>query len=393
MSDSKDSKEEVKNVEEEPKQSHLMKIAEDRYLYNVDKLEETKQSLLNSVREFKMAPFYKILCKSAGWAEDEALYEELKTSNEAELKTLDEKIEDAEKNLGETEVRDAYVAKADFFARIGDKDQSLSAYEVAIKKTVGVGPKLDLMFCMLRVTLFWGDLELIRKQLEKTKQLVDEGGDWDRRNRLKVYQAVYLMMVRDFKEASKLLIDSIATFTATELFPYTTFVFHVVLVAMLTLDRPTLRDKVVKSPDILGTIREVPHLETFLLSLFNCKYSDFFGSLTTLTEQIKRDRFMGPHLRFLFRELRVVVYSQFLESYRSVTLASMARAFDITPELLDRDLAQFIYAGRLNCKIDKVGGIVETNRPDARNAQYQSVIKHGDNLLNRIQKLSRVITY
>lgn len=56
-----------------------------------------------------------------------------------------------------------------------------------------------------------------------------------------------------------------------------------------------------------------------------------------------------------------------------------------------RDLYKFIAAGRLNCVIDKVNGIIETNRPDAKNAQYQAVIKQGDVLLNRIQKLSRVI--
>lgn len=42
--------------------------------------------------------------------------------------------------------------------------------------------------------------------------------------------------------------------------------------------------------------------------------------------------------------------------------------------------------------IDKVKGIVETNRPDAKNAQYQASIKQGDILLTRIQKLSRVIS-
>ncbi|CAI5502446.1 unnamed protein product, partial [Closterium sp. Naga37s-1] len=55
------------------------------------------------------------------------------------------------------------------------------------------------------------------------------------------------------------------------------------------------------------------------------------------------------------------------------------------------ELSLFIASGRLNCKIDKVAGVLETNRPDARNAQYQSVLKQGDLLLNRIQKLSRVI--
>jgi 26S proteasome regulatory subunit N7 len=38
-----------------------------------------------------------------------------------------------------------------------------------------------------------------------------------------------------------------------------------------------------------------------------------------------------------------------------------------------------------------VAGVVETNRPDAKNALYQDAIKQGDQLLNRVQKLSRVI--
>jgi 26S proteasome regulatory subunit N7 len=56
-----------------------------------------------------------------------------------------------------------------------------------------------------------------------------------------------------------------------------------------------------------------------------------------------------------------------------------------------REISRFIACGRLNAKIDKVSGVLETNRPDAKNALYQSTIKQGDLLLNRIQKLSRVI--
>lgn len=111
--------------------------------------------------------------------------------------------------------------------------------------------------------------------------------------------------------------------------------------------------------------------------------------------------------------MRIAVYAQLLESYRSLTIESMANSFGVTEEWIDRyphnderssllylmtdtftiysDLSKYISAGRLNAVIDKVGGIVETNRPDAKNAQYQATIKQGDLLLNRIQKLSRVI--
>ena len=43
--------------------------------------------------------------------------------------------------------------------------------------------------------------------------------------------------------------------------------------------------------------------------------------------------------------------------------------------------------------IRQVGGVVETNRPDKKNAQYQEVIKQGDILLNRLSKLARIVDF
>jgi len=89
--------------------------------------------------------------------------------------------------------------------------------------------------------------------------------------------------------------------------------------------------------------------------------------------------------------LKTQLPCQLLESYRSLTLQYMAESFGVTVDYIDQELARFIAAGRLHAKVDRVGGIVETNRPDNKNWQYQATIKQGDLLLNRIQKLSRVI--
>ncbi|CAL5397476.1 unnamed protein product [Camellia sinensis] len=91
--------------------------------------------------------------------------------------------------------------------------------------------------------------------------------------------------------------------------------------------------------------------------------------------------FASP-LPVYMREVRTVVYSQFLESYESVTIEAMAKAFGVTVEFIDLELSRFIAAGKLHCKIDKVAGVLETNRPDAKNALYQATIKQGDFLLN-----------
>jgi len=69
----------------------------------------------------------------------------------------------------------------------------------------------------------------------------------------------------------------------------------------------------------------------------------------------------------------------------------MSQTFGVSNDFIESELAKFIAAGRSHCKIDKVRGIVKTNRPDSKNDQYRRCIKQGDTSLNRIQKLSTVI--
>lgn len=116
-----------------------------------------------------------------------------------------------------------------------------------------------------------------------------------------------------------------------------------------------------------------------------------FHETAAIEQSLKLDRILAAHRRFYVREMRIIAYSQLLESYRSLTIESMAQSFGVTEEFIDGDLSQFIASQRLNAVIDKVAGIVETNRPDAKNAQYQTAIKQGDALLNRIQKLSSYV--
>ncbi len=75
-------------------------------------------------------------------------------------------------------------------------------------------------------------------------RLIEEGGDWDRRNRLKVYQGLHALMMRDFKTAAKQFLDTVATFTSYELMDYNTFVIYTIFSTMLALSRPDLRQKV-----------------------------------------------------------------------------------------------------------------------------------------------------
>lgn len=73
-----------------------------------------------------MAPYYECLCKDLNWQLDAEMLNKMKKANEEELKRLDDVLEDAEKNLGESEIRDAMMAKAEYLIRIGDKVRNQS---------------------------------------------------------------------------------------------------------------------------------------------------------------------------------------------------------------------------------------------------------------------------
>jgi len=347
--------------------------------------------LLALIKKREMGPLYSAVCEQLGTAPDAALVSSLAAANAAELAKIDETIARCDKDEGESEVREAYLARSDFYVRIGENAKAHTAIEETYTKTVAIGLRLDLLLCKLRVGFFFDDLKLVKATVDRAKALLETGGDWERRNRLKVYEAVFLMSIRDLKKSSALFLDSIATFTATELISYNTFILYAVSTSLVALPRSEIKPKIIDAPEILQVIQEIPHLAGLVNGLYGCSYRLLFVSLVEVIETLKADRYFAQHARHYWRETRVLAYTQFLESYRSVSLQSMAASFGVSAAFLDSELAAFISAGRLSCSIDKVGGIVSSTRPDTKNAQYQAVIKSGDLLLNRVQRLSRVV--
>lgn len=191
-----------------------------------------------------MTPFYKIVCKQLLIEEDAALIAQMQKANDEKLKELEENIKKAEDADGETEIREAMIAKAHYLSKIGSKAEALSQFRTILDKTVLPGCRLDITFHLIRMGFFWNDRDLITTNIEKANNLIEEGGDWDRRNRLKVYRGLHSLSIRDFDSAAKHFLDAVATFTSYELMDYKNFIIYTVLTAMISLKRQDLKAKV-----------------------------------------------------------------------------------------------------------------------------------------------------
>eukprot|EP00397_Hematodinium_sp_SG-2012_P053858 GEMP01064570.1.p1 GENE.GEMP01064570.1~~GEMP01064570.1.p1 ORF type:complete len:396 (+),score=87.35 GEMP01064570.1:84-1271(+) len=350
-----------------------------------------KTQLMEIIKEDQMGPYYENIAQTVGLTIDQKLLGELKAKNDEEIKKIDDKKADAEENLGETEVKDALVEKATYLCRIGDKEKALEAYEVAYSKIVGIGQKLDVLLTRCRIGYFFEETNLVKKNLDMCHEQLLKGGDWERKNKLKVYEGLFAIQTRDFKRAAELLIDATATFTATELMSMKNFVLYCVITAMCGMSRNDLRKSLVSCPEILSVIPEWPYLKEFMHAYFYRKYDDFMRHFVTVVEYLRKDHFLERQSRYIVRVLRLNAFRQFLASYKSVTISAMAEAFGVSNSFIDKELSAFITSSKLSCKIDKVAGIIESNVADARNTMYSQIVKQGDLLLNHMQKVASAV--
>jgi 26S proteasome regulatory subunit N7 len=194
-----------------------------------------------------------------------------------ELAKFDTKIEEAKSREGDSEVRDATLDKAQF---LKDEAQDYPEAEIIFREACSLsgGPsrKMEVLFEILIMNFEKFDMDALKKDIATCLQLVEEGADWDKKNKLKVFEGVYCMLIRDFKKAADLLLSCVASFTCTEMMEYKTFVFYAVTMAMVTQDRKTIKKHVIHSSDVLSVIRDIPHLKQYVESFYNCEYKLFF---------------------------------------------------------------------------------------------------------------------
>lgn len=161
----------IENLEEQGLEKNPnLELAQTKFLLTLPEYKGDKvlsEKLMNAIKSENMAPWYEQVCQDLGWSIDQTLLNNMKKANTQKLDELDAAIEDAEKNLGEGEVREANLKKSEYLSRIGDKDAAISAFRKTYEKTVSLGHRLDIVFHNIRLGLFYLDHDLITRNIEK----------------------------------------------------------------------------------------------------------------------------------------------------------------------------------------------------------------------------------
>ena len=271
-------------------------------------------------------------------------------------------------------------------------DKALETFKETIEQTTSFNTKIDAIFEILHIGLMDKNQDILKEYLEKCHELLkSEGGDWEKKNRLKIYEGLNFVLNKNFKDAGKNFLDALMTFTSYELFDFKTFVFYTAITNIITVDRKTLKDRIIDNSDVLSCINEIPHLQKFLNTFYDGEYGEFFHELYYIIQVLKKDFYLSKHYNYFINEMRIKVYSQFLQSYKTVTIDNMANVFGVSTNFIDSELSNFISQGRINAKIDKVSGIIECSHNEQNIDLYQTTIRESDILISKIHKLSKLL--
>ena len=311
----------------------------------------------------------------------------------------DKRIEELRKKMEEDEDGIEEKDKASYIFEIGKiykekkmMDKALETFKETIEQTTSFNTKIDAIFEILHIGLMDKNQDILKEYLEKCHELLkSEGGDWEKKNRLKIYEGLNFVLNKNFKDAGKNFLDALMTFTSYELFDFKTFVVYTAITNIITVDRKTLKDRIIDNSDVLSCINEIPHLQKFLNTFYDGEYGEFFHELYYIIQVLKKDFYLSKHYNYFINEMRIKVYSQFLQSYKTVTIDNMANVFGVSTNFIDSELSNFISQGRINAKIDKVSGIIECSHNEQNIDLYQTTIRESDILISKIHKLSKLL--
>ncbi|ORY75465.1 26S proteasome subunit RPN7-domain-containing protein [Protomyces lactucae-debilis] len=355
--------------------------------------EAANKQLQDAIAAEDAAPLYKhvyqeLSLPGLGGKFDQSTYDAMAEKNKAKLAEFDEAYQKCKEEEGDMEMLAVLRNKAEYLAKICDHTAAKEAYKEVYAQTATAGSKIDLCFARLRLSLFFNDVQTTTSVLAETATLIEKGGDWDRRNRLKAYRGVFELSRRQFSEAAGVLLDTLSTFTSTELCSYADVVRYALTAGLIALPRTEIKSKIMDAPEVLALQADMPDLVSCVNSLYLCDYKTFFTALGSVQQSMLADRYLCAHAQFYVLALRIKAYNQLLSSYSSLSLTSMASSFGVSVEWLDADLARFIRAGKIQAVIDRVNGIVETRSGQAggKSVLYEQVIREGDKLLNKLQK-------
>jgi len=159
------------------------------------------------------------------------------------------------------------------------------------------------------------------------------------------------------------------------------------LCALASFDRGEVRTKLLDAPTFRECLDLVPTLRDLTVDFCNCKYATCLGALERLKPSLGLDVHLHGQVADLCQQIRSKGIVQYFAPFLSVSLHSMAEAFNTDADGIQREVAQLVGNGQLDAKIDSQRKILYARHKDQRQATYRKAMRVSQDFVDSTQAL------
>lgn len=338
-------------------------------------------SVISYLTQHNMYFLYKHLSQDLLYFDyDERKGIKMQETNSSYIKTLiNEKNPENESECFEIDLK-----ISEYYASVLDLDNFNILTKDLTIKNVSSSLKMDIILCKMRLAIIFSNKKKTKEAFIEGEDVIRRGCDWDRRNKFKTYAGFFYVLNKKHVQSSESFYNALATFKSTELISYGKCVFYLLFTSILSFDRVDLNDKILCNSDVLETLNVNSKGLALANCLYHCDYENLVNSLVNFAEEINRDLYISNQTDFFVREVKIKIYKQLLESYKSLSVNVFCDILKVSEEYVERDLCDFIIDQRLNCVIDRCNRIVEVK--EKIDMTEEELVTKGEQLMRLVQK-------
>lgn len=160
-----------------------------------------------------------------------------------------------------------------------------------------------------------------------------------------------------------------------------------VLCALASLERNEVQAKLLDSSSFQECLELVPLIRDIASDFCNCKYAASLSALEKLKDALSLDVHLHSQVSDICQQIRSKGIVQYFTPFLSVSLHSMAQAFNTDVEGIQSEVAQLIGKRQLDAKIDSNKKILHVRHANQRQATFQNTMRVSQEFLESTQAL------
>lgn len=159
------------------------------------------------------------------------------------------------------------------------------------------------------------------------------------------------------------------------------------LCALASLDRNEVQSKLLESTSFRECLEYVPQIRDLITDFCNCKYAACLSRLEALQEAMSLDVHLHAHVVDLCRHVRSKSMVQYFAPFLSVSLHSMAAAFNTDVDGIQKEVAELISKKQIEAKIDSHNKVLQASHANQRKATYAKALQISQDFVDSTQAL------